>query len=352
MKQISIENISLKSNSKPLFVCISYDYKNQIEKLTSENFDGIKSEPFFCTELDSLDNSKGITFSFIDNNIENSFSQNSPIYLKQRVSKDEYIETVNKIKQHIQLGDIYEMNYCIEFYAENVQINPHLLFEKLQKLAQAPFATFAKVGDIFIIGSSPERFLKKQGNKLISQPIKGTRKRGKTSEEDLKLIAELSTDEKERSENIMIVDLVRNDLSKVAKRGTVNVDELCKVYSFKQVHQLISTVSCELKENIFFKDIIHATFSMGSMTGAPKVRAMQLIEQYEKTKRGIYSGAIGYIMPNGDFDLSVVIRTILYNQKEKYLSFMVGSAITDKSNPEKEYEECLVKANAMIQALS
>ncbi len=351
MKQISIENISLKSNSKPLFVCISYDYKNQIEKLTSGNFDGIKFQNIFCSEVDLQNPLAGAHYFFAESEIEKvNISPN--IYLKQRVSKEEYIETVNKIKQHIKLGDIYEMNYCIEFYAENVGVNPLEVFNNLQKISDPPFATFCKMGDVFVIGSSPERFLRKQGNRLISQPIKGTRKRGKTSEEDLKLIAELSTDEKERSENIMIVDLVRNDLSKVAKRGTVNVDELCKVYSFKQVHQLISTVSCELKENVSFKGIIHATFPMGSMTGAPKVRAMQLIEQYEKTKRGIYSGAIGYIMPNGDFDLSVVIRTILYNQKEKYLSFMVGSAITDKSNPEKEYEECLVKANAMIQALS
>jgi para-aminobenzoate synthetase component 1 len=149
----------------------------------------------------------------------------------------------------------------------------------------------------------------------------------------------------------MIVDLVRNDLSKIASKGSVNVDELFGIYSFKQVHQMISTVSCEIKDHFTFTDIIKATFPMGSMTGAPKVRAMQIIEECESTKRGVYSGALGYIEPNGDFDFSVVIRSILYNSSNNYLSFMTGSAITSQADAESEYAECLLKAKAMFEAL-
>ncbi|MGZ4158296.1 MAG: chorismate-binding protein, partial [Bacteroidia bacterium] len=187
---------------------------------------------------------------------------------------------------------------------------------------------------------------------LISQPIKGTAKRSENILEDERLKNDLQNNLKERSENVMIVDLVRNDLSHIAKRGTVKVEELHSLYSFKQVHQLISTVSCELKENISFTDILKSTFPMGSMTGAPKISAMKLIEEFESTKRGLYSGAVGYISPDGDFDFNVVIRSILYNADNNYLSFMVGSAITDKANAGQEYEECLLKAKAMFEVLS
>ena len=158
---------------------------------------------------------------------------------------------------------------------------------------------------------------------------------------------ELFHSDKDRSENVMVVDLVRNDLSKVCEEGTVKVDELYGIYSFPQVHQMISTVSGELKKNISFTEIIKATFPMGSMTGAPKKRVMELIEQYEKTKRGIFSGCLGYISPNGDFDFNVVIRSIMYNASSNYLSFQAGSAITFYSDPEKEWEECLLKAEAI-----
>ncbi|MGB2088637.1 MAG: chorismate-binding protein, partial [Psychroflexus salarius] len=161
------------------------------------------------------------------------------------------------------------------------------------------------------------------------------------------LINQLATDPKELAENIMIVDLVRNDLSKLATKASVKVDELCRIYTFEQVHQMISTISCELKPNIDFTSILEATFPMGSMTGAPKIEAMKLAEAYETTKRGLYSGSIGYITPNGDFDFNVVIRSLLYNAKRAYLSYMVGSAITDQSIPENEYQECLLKGKAL-----
>lgn len=199
--------------------------------------------------------------------------------------------------------------------------------------------------------ASPERFLKKEKDLLVSQPIKGTAPRGRNAKEDMQLKKELFTDAKERSENVMIVDLVRNDLSHVAAKNSVKVTELFGIYSFSTVHQMISTVTARLGKDYHFTDALRYTFPMGSMTGAPKVRAMQLIEQYEDTRRGLYSGAVGYITPERDFDFNVVIRSILYNKQEQYLGFMAGSAITSGSIPEKEYQECLHKAQAMKKAL-
>ena len=201
------------------------------------------------------------------------------------------------------------------------------------------------------MSATPERYIKKDGCKVISQPIKGTEKRSDNKKEDQQLALELSNDEKERSENIMIVDLVRNDLSRTAKKGSVKVKELCKIYTFDQVHQMISTVESKVKKSTNPIDIIETTFPMGSMTGAPKISAMQIIEELEETKRGLYSGAVGYISPKGNFDFNVVIRSILYNETKQYVSYSVGGAITAKSNPLKEYEECLVKAKAMRQVL-
>ena len=192
-----------------------------------------------------------------------------------------------------------------------------------------------------MISATPERFPSRRGNKLISQPIKGTSSRKKNPERDQQLKTELLKDEKERAENVMIVDLVRKDLTKSAKAGTVKVEELFGVYSFPQVHQMISTITGEVKEGVDLAAILQATFPMGSMTGAPKRKVMQLIEQYESTKRGIYSGAVGYISPEKDFDFNVVIRSILYNAKEKYLGYLVGGGITAYSEPENEDEECL-----------
>jgi para-aminobenzoate synthetase component 1 len=351
-----------------LFGYITYDLKNQIEQLDSNNIDSVEFplihffEPQFVVEIknknvivyyDDIYVSKNemekleAIISTPDNGLEDSVN----VTLKQRVERDEYIDAVNNLKKHIALGDIYEVNYCIEFYAENKKINPALVYKKLNSISSAPLAAFCKHNNHYLICSSPERFIQKKGNTLISQPIKGTAKRSGNAAEDEKEKATLKHNLKEQTENVMIVDLVRNDLSKVAVKASVNVDELFGVYSFKQVHQLISTVSCKLKQETKFTDIIKATFPMGSMTGAPKVRAMQLIEEFEKTKRGLYSGTIGYINPEGDFDFNVVIRSILYNQESNHLSFMVGSAITSQAKAEEEYEECLVKAKAMIEVL-
>jgi para-aminobenzoate synthetase component 1 len=251
---------------------------------------------------------------------------------------------------HIQRGDIYEANFCQEFYAI-AKLNPLKTYFSLNSIAQTPFATFLKNGSQFLLSSSPERYIKKEGSIITSQPIKGTTRRSDDISEDEKLKFVLKNDQKERSENIMIVDLVRNDLSKIARKGTVKVTELCELHSFKQVHHMISTVEAEVSPTLSPVDVISATFPMGSMTGAPKISAMKIIEALEETKRGVYSGAVGYFTPEGDFDFNVVIRSILYNASNSYVSFSVGSAITSKSTPQREYEECLVKAKAMRSVL-
>lgn len=347
---------------------VSYDYKNNIEELTSNHTDniGFDEEFFFTPELLFQISQNTIEVLYneaiyaeekileIVNEVGNSkiiISSNIAIKTQPKITKQTYLDNVEHLKSHIQQGDIYEINYCQEFYANEVEINPIELYFKLNRKSPTPYSCFVKHNHNYLLSASPERFIKKQGNKISSQPIKGTIKRGATLEEDEGLKNQLKTDPKERSENIMIVDLVRNDLAKIAQRNTVKVDELCEIYTFPQVHQMISTISAELKKEVDFKQIIHALFPMGSMTGAPKIRAMELIEQYETSKRGLYSGTVGFIKPNGDFDFNVVIRSILYNASSKNLSYFVGGAITSLSVPEKEYEECLLKAKAINEVL-
>lgn len=365
--------IAKQSQLKPngwQFGFVSYDYKNQIEtQLNSNNIDGIQfaEKHFFSPELlfeisyneviiyfdDTIYNQTEVKTLFTKiNELETNYTANQNIKITPRLTKEEYLENVKALQQHIQLGDIYEVNYCQEFYAEEVELNPLSLYLKLNEKSPTPFSCFVKHNNTYLMCASPERFIKKVGDKIISQPIKGTIKRGANDQEDEVLKQQLQNDPKERSENVMIVDLVRNDLTKIAEKNSVKVDELCGLYTFPQVHQLISTVSATLKAGIDFNAVLNATFPMGSMTGAPKLRAMELIEEYETTKRGLYSGTVGYISDNGDFDFNVVIRSITYNQKNNYLSYMVGGAITALSDPEKEYEECLLKAKAMKEVLS
>ncbi|MFD1294662.1 anthranilate synthase component I family protein [Lutibacter holmesii] len=350
-----------------IFGYLSYDLKNAIEDLTSTNFDGLHFPDLYFFQPKKLFLIKKNTvevqyISTCKNEIELdlkniSSSKNKPstsesnIKIKLRIHKDEYFEKINSVLNHIHRGDIYEANFCQEFYSENSTINPVEVYEHLNEISKPPFATFFKLNNNYLLSASPERYLKKEGTTVISQPIKGTEKRASTPQEDLELIAALEKNPKERAENIMIVDLVRNDLSKCAIKGTVKVDELCKVYTFEQVHQLISTVSCEVSTNTHPIDIIKNTFPMGSMTGAPKISALKIMEELEETKRGLYSGAVGYFSPNGDFDFNVIIRSILYNATKKYVSYSVGGAITAQSSPEKEYEECLLKAKAMKHVL-
>jgi para-aminobenzoate synthetase component I len=276
----------------------------------------------------------------------------SPASIQQGVSRQQYIDTVQQIITEIKKGNCYELNYCIPFTA-NTCIEPLAMFEELNNISPNPFAAFYKVNEHYLLCASPERYTQKQGTQIISQPIKGTFKRNtcnNVADEILK--QDFYTNPKERSENVMVVDLVRNDLSRICKQATVQVTELFGVYTFPQVHQMISTIQGEVDENINFATVIEHTFPMGSMTGAPKQKVIQLIEQFEPTERGIYSGTIGYITPNNNFDFNVVIRSMVYNSKTGNLQYHVGSGITANSIAENEYEECLLKASAMQQIIA
>ena len=347
---------------------LSYDLKNNIEDLQSNNFDGLHFPDLFFFQpkklfllkdnqveicyLNMCDDEVEVDLDEIKSQIPNPKSQiPNSITINQRISMDDYLDKVSKILESIHRGDIYEANFCMELFAENATINPFEIYQKLNVISETPFSVFFKNNCNYLVSASPERYLRKEGLKIISQPIKGTSKRFSDKESDEKSKIELSQNSKERSENIMIVDLVRNDLSQTAEKGSVQVEELCQVYTFQQVHQMISTIVSEVSHSISPIDILKTTFPMGSMTGAPKISAMKIIENLEDTKRGLYSGAIGYFSPTGDFDFNVVIRSILYNSEEKYISFSVGSAITAASIPENEYEECLLKANAMFEVL-
>ncbi|WP_286970267.1 anthranilate synthase component I family protein [Flavobacterium sp. UBA4854] len=350
-----------------LFGYLSYDLKNDVEKLQSNNFDGLHFPDLFFFQPKKIFILRGNELEiqylmFCDDELEEDFNEivesrkskvesKEKLNIQQRISKELYVQKVNKMLEHIHIGDIYEANFCMEFFAENAVINPLEKFQKLNEISQPPFSVFFKNYKNYLLSASPERYLKKEGDKIISQPIKGTSKRFSDPIEDEKSKNILVSDAKERAENIMITDLVRNDLSHTAQKGSVVVEELCGIYSFLQVHQMISTITSRLDSQYSPVDVLKTTFPMGSMTGAPKISVMEIVENLEETKRGLYSGAVGYFTPVGDFDFNVVIRSILYNQENKYVSFSVGSAITSLSVPEKEYEECLLKAKAMHEVL-
>jgi len=347
------------------FAYLTYDLKNDVEALSSNYFDVLDFSKIHVYQPE-------IVIEYLpDGYLHIHTMERSPeeIYhqilaqpvsipsaqicegLQARFTRTEYLERIQRIQQHIQRGDIYEMNFCQEYFLEGCQVPALPLFHKLNQLGKAPFSGYYRHRHRYLMCASPERYLQKTGYIIRTQPIKGTIKRGESSQEDQKLKTELYESAKDRSENVMIVDLVRNDLSRTCKPGTVEVEELYGIYGFARVWQMISTIRGELEEGMTGIDAIEASFPMGSMTGAPKIRAMQLIEDYERSRRGLYSGSIGYFKPNGDFDFNVIIRSLLYNSTNQYLSFQVGGAIVADSVPEKEYEECLLKAKGMLKAL-
>lgn len=358
-----------------LFGYLSYDLKNDTEALNSQNFDGLDFPDLFFFQPKKLfflkDNQVELQYlNLCDDEMEDDFNEilkegsweskvgskefgaRSEIKIQQRVSKEAYLQKVSKMLEYIHHGDIYEANFCMEFFAEKAILEPLEIYQKLNTISQPPFAVYFKNNHQYLMSASPERYLKKEGTKVISQPIKGTARRNSDEILDEQSKVDLENNPKERSENIMIVDLVRNDLSKKATKGSVEVEELCGIYTFKQVHQMISTIVSQVDITTSPVEIIKTTFPMGSMTGAPKISAMKISEELEETKRGLYSGALGYFTPDGDFDFNVVIRSILYNATNQYLSFSVGSAITSEATPEGEYEECMLKAKAMFEVLN
>lgn len=344
-----------------IFGWMGYDLKNDLEQLTSKHL-STQNFPLMYwmvpkhlarwngEKLDVIYGDELLIGAFLEDYLAEQKNRSGVISMSASISKDDYLDRVKQVKEHIQLGDIYEANFCYEFSGEG-EIEPLAAYQKLNAKTRAPFSVFARRDHQYILSASPERFVCKRGNKVISQPIKGTKRRGKNEIEDERMKQELATSPKDRSENIMIVDLVRNDLSRIADPKSVLVEELCGIYTFPNIHQMISTVSAKVSDHHVL-DVVKALFPMGSMTGAPKIRAMEIIEEVEVNQRGIYSGCIGYFSPNGDFDLNVVIRTIFYDEERKKVSFSVGGAITDLSDPEDEYDETLLKAQAMLSVLT
>ena len=348
-----------------VFGFLSYDLKNEIENLSDLNKDifNLPNIYFYQPKVIWLiKGEKARIYSISKKNLNEDWDKINSINYKEctkkssidlipRTSRDEYVKKIKKIKQRISKGDCYEMNFCFDMYSKNKKINPYKTYIKLNNYTRSPMSTFFKLNQLFLLSSSPERFIKRNNKTIISQPIKGTAKRGLNSTEDEEIKERLLSSPKELSENHMIVDLVRNDLSRLATKGSVKVKYLNKLNTFKRVHQLISTIEAKIESKTKFSKIISGMFPMGSMTGAPKIESMNIIDEYESTKRGLYSGSVGYIKPNKDFDFNVVIRSIIYDEILKEINVNVGSAITFKSNAESEFEECLLKAEPMIKSL-
>lgn len=351
------------NNNDWYFGYITYDYKNNLEDLESRHKPVVEfpTMEFFSPQYIVIKDKAGLRLEyndtttpeeaqqFIDNLCSSEHIQQplKKVTFNEITSRNRYIESVETIKDHIRRGDIYEMNYCISFVADNVNANPAQIWTALNRESPTPFAAFVKSNNNYAISASPERYIFHNNGYLMSQPIKGTAARSSNPSTDIHNRDALQSSEKERAENVMITDLVRNDLSKVAQRGSVNVKELCGIYGFRQVWQMISTIEARLDQGKHWGEAIEATFPMGSMTGAPKYRSMQLIDNYEDAARGLYSGAIGYITPLGIFDFNVVIRSLLYDTDSRKMSYSAGSAITIGSDAAKEYDECAVKASAM-----
>ena len=348
-----------------VFGFLSYDLKNEIENLSDLNKDifNLPNIYFYQPKVIWLiKGEKARIYSISKKNLNEDWDKINSINYKEcakkssidlipRTSRDEYVKKIKKIKQRILKGDCYEMNFCFDMYSQNKKINPYKTYIKLNNYTRSPMSTFFKLNQLFLLSSSPERFIKRNNKTIISQPIKGTAKRGLNSTEDEEIKERLLSSPKELSENHMIVDLVRNDLSRLATKGSVKVKYLNKLNTFKRVHQLISTIEAKIESKTKFSKIISGMFPMGSMTGAPKIESMNIIDEYESTKRGLYSGSVGYIKPNKDFDFNVVIRSIIYDEILKEINVNVGSAITFKSDAESEFEECLLKAEPMIKSL-
>ena len=348
-----------------VFGFLSYDLKNEIENLSDLNKDifNLPNVYFYQPKVIWLiKGEKAKIYSISKKNLNEDWDKINSIHYKEctrkssidlipRTSREEYVKKIKKIKKRILKGDCYEMNFCFDMYSKNKKINPYKTYIKLNNYTRSPMSTFFKLNQLFLLSSSPERFIKRNDKTIISQPIKGTAKRGLNSTEDEKIKERLLSSPKELSENHMIVDLVRNDLSRLARKGSVKVKNLNKLYTFKRVHQLISTIEAKIESKTKFSKIINGMFPMGSMTGAPKIESMNIIDEYESTKRGLYSGSVGYIKPNKDFDFNVVIRSIIYDEILKEINVNIGSAITFKSDAESEFEECLLKAEPMIKSL-
>lgn len=337
-----------------MFGYLGYDLKNHIEVLHSANPDVLQAPDLFFMKpsvlfkidrraqtIETLKRSKAEEIAeFKSRDIQLGA-------LKTTVEQSEYLSKIQRAQQDIYEGSYYEVNLSHQLQA-NFSGDAYQLYKKMRSVGPVPFGAFIAFDGFSICSMSPERFLRKEGATVFSQPIKGTMKRDKTNKKDEALKQKLLHSVKNKAENLMIVDLVRNDLSRIARPGSVEVSELFEIQTFGTVHQMVSTITAQSKvdESV---EIVKACYPMGSMTGAPKIRAMQAIEELENYRRGIYSGAIGYFTPEGDFDFSVVIRTAII--KNKLLCYAVGGAIVSDSDPEEERNETWLKAEALLKAV-
>lgn len=357
------------SNNDWLFGHINYDYKNTlVQGLSSANsaVTGFDEMCFFCPEtvcyithqdktelvIESLSGEPDDIYNAIMNTAPECDTEVPIATFEKRTDKAKYLRTIDRLRSHIKEGDCYEINYCNENYVDDISLNPLSVFSKLNNLSNAPFAAYYRNKDAYMMCASPERYIQKSGNKIIAQPIKGTARRDSDKTKDEAIKDALRYSIKDRAENVMITDLVRNDLARSCSTGSIKVEELFGIYTFPQVHQMISTITGVFEEGRPVFDAIKYSFPMGSMTGAPKIKVMQLIEEYEDSRRELYSGCIGYITPDRDFDFNVIIRSLFYNAASKYLCYQAGGAITYDSNAEGEWEEMRLKSWAMERIFS
>ena len=362
----ALEQFSKEGNAWT-FGWFGYDLKNDIENLETRNPDALGHPVLAWWEPEIVIQFSDSSVDVLSGDINDPRTQEALQAINQKREmkevggmgkmvwswdKSKYLQAFDDVKHLIQNGDVYELNLCMPLKGKASSNASWPLFCRLQNLTQAPFGGYLQCRSARIMSGSPERFLKREGNRLMSQPIKGTSRRGRSAEEDNALIHALQSSEKERAENVMIVDLVRNDLSRIAQKATVEVTELCGIHSFQTVHQMVSTIECRLRKDKGLSDILRATFPMGSMTGAPKISAMKHIDRIELEGRGSYSGSIGYITPTGDFDFNVLIRSLFHNSETEALVANVGGAITSLSDAHQEYEECMLKAEAVVKAVS
>lgn len=346
-------------NNSWLFGYLGYDLKNYVEKLNSSNPDPIGAPdmyfmiPRFLLEVNHKTGNKKVIKGKMPNVqaievIAKSQQQEFSIGdIELQTNRQSYLKKIEEAQYRIKEGDFYEINLSHRM-STVFSGSPFQLYKNMLQAGPVPFGSFLQVQDLTVCCQSPERFLLKEGTTVFSQPIKGTARRGTTNEEDEHLIEALSTSEKEQAENLMIVDLVRNDLSRIARKGSVKVPELFAIQSFGTVHHMVSTIIADAEETDPVI-ILKACFPMGSMTGAPKISAMKSIEELEDYKRGIYSGAIGYIAPDDNFDFNVVIRTAVIKNGRLY--YAVGGAITADSNCQHEWGETQIKARALVDAI-
>lgn len=349
---------------------ISYDYKNYIEEELGSLKDREKLvEFYFYDGIIAIDHQKEKTYLIALGIKENSKETierlekilktndlkkekverlNSHLKITSNTKKEDYLESIRKVKNYIREGDVYQINYTHKFTAKG-KVEGLKIYENLRKINPAPFSCYLKCSDLEVISSSPERFLQVIDGKVETRPMKGTRPRGINPGEDEKLINELKNSEKDKSELLMIIDLMRNDLSRVSQPGSVKVTEIFAIEKYPTVLQMVGNIEGKLKDKISFKKLINKTFPGGSITGAPKIRAMEIIEELEVEKRGIYTGAIGYFSYNGNIDLNIAIRTIVKEGEEIY--YQVGGGIVWDSNEEEEYKESLTKGKALLKAI-